>query len=152
MKIMVRGFEDGGEIPRIFTCDGVDESPEVSWIEIPEEAKSLALIMDDPDAPMGTFTHWIIYNVDPGTKGLTRKLPRTESLDFGPAQGKNDFGKIGYGGPCPPHGRPHRYFFRLYALSSDSAIEPGVERNELEKKIKKAIMEEASYMGKYRRS
>jgi Raf kinase inhibitor-like YbhB/YbcL family protein len=103
-------FSAGKSIPHRHTCDGDDLSPPLAWSDLPEGTRSLALIMDDPDAPGGTFTHWLAWGIDPGAGGLGEG-------EAPPGEGKNDFGSTGYGGPCPPRGHgPHRYFFRLYAL------------------------------------
>ena len=105
-------FSEGGEIPRKHTCDGADLSPELTWGGVSPAAHSLALIVDDPDAPQGTWTHWLIWNIPPHHTSLPEGVPTSEVLENGAAQGTNDFNRIGYGGPCPPPGKPHRYFFR----------------------------------------
>ena len=117
MELTIRSsaFAHGGMIPKKFTCDGADISPSLSWSKGPEETKSYALISDDPDAPMGTWVHWVIYNLPASVKELTENVPKTGQLDNGALQGKNDFGNFGYGGPCPPGGT-HRYYFKVYAL------------------------------------
>ena len=151
MRILVSGFSHGSEIPIKFTCDGSDVSPEVSWEGLPEGTKSLAIIMDDPDAPSGLFTHWMTYNMPPGESSLGENFPREKMTDSGISQGKNDFGKIGYGGPCPPRGKPHRYFFRLYALNSEEPILSGLGRKQFDGALKGKIIGEAEYMGTYKR-
>lgn len=151
MKISVKGFENGGKIPEEFTCDGTDISPGISWEDLPEGTESLALIMDDPDAPVGTFTHWLIYNIPPGEKGLPQGHPKEDRGGSGIRQGKNGFGKTGYGGPCPPEGKPHRYFFRLYALDSGERIEAGINRKKVDASLKGKIIGEAEYIGTYGR-
>lgn len=151
MEISVNGFEHGGSIPRKFTCDGADISPRITWKGIPDGARSLALIMDDPDAPSGAFTHWIVYNIPPGEQELKENFPKTGKTAGKISQGKNDFGNVGYGGPCPPRGNPHRYFFRLYALGSEEVLEPRISVDRLESSIKGKSLAEAEYMGTYKR-
>ena len=112
MEIKSPAFSEGQAIPSKYTCDGKDVSPPITWSETPRGTKSLALIADDPDAPMGTWVHWVIYNLPPGTRQLPEELPTDGRLPDGTIQGKTDFGRAGYGGPCPPSGT-HRYFFRL---------------------------------------
>ena len=109
-------FANGSEIPRAFTCDGEDRSPALEWSEAPAGTKTFALIADDPDAPVGMWVHWVIFNIPGSTKGLRGAVDKKEQLADGTRQGRNDFRKIGYNGPCPPPGKAHRYFFKLYAL------------------------------------
>ena len=113
------------------TCDGQDVSPRISWSGVPNNTKSLALIVEDPDAPGGLFVHWVIYNIDPSLKGLPEGIPKTEVVSGIGLQGVNSFGKIGYGGPCPPRGSTHRYIFRIYALKEAVQLGPGASRNDL---------------------
>ena len=101
-------FQNGGDIPKKFTCDGADVSPELSWVDPPAGTQSFALIADDPDAPAGTWTHWVLYDLRSGTHNLAENVPKVDQLPDGGIQGRNDFRKIGYGGPCPPPGNPHR--------------------------------------------
>jgi Raf kinase inhibitor-like YbhB/YbcL family protein len=144
-------FANGGEISRKYTCDGVDLSPALNWNDVPAGTHSLALIADDPDAPAGTWTHWIIWNISAQTTGLPEGVPKIEVLDSGARQGKNDFKRIGYGGPCPPPGRPHRYFFKLYALDATLNVKAGANRRELEAAMKRHVLSETELMGTYRR-
>lgn len=148
--IKTTAFLEGGTIPKRFTCDGPDISPALTWAGAPPEAKSLALIVDDPDAPVGTWTHWIIWNIPPGST-LPEGVAKTETLSDGARQGRNDFKRIGYGGPCPPAGKPHRYFFRLYALDSKLDLQQGASRNELERAMKGHVLSQAELMGRYGR-
>src|SRR3989344_1638301 len=136
MQILSSAFKENDFIPSKYTCDGNDVSPPLEFINVPKEAKSLALIMDDPDAPMGTFVHWVVWNILSSTK----KISEGEELTF--PQGKTDFGKLGYGGPCPPS-KIHRYFFKLYALNTILNIRPGSTKQELEKAMKGHIIEMA---------
>jgi Raf kinase inhibitor-like YbhB/YbcL family protein len=144
-------FEDGGMIPSKFTCDGVDVSPLLEWSGVPEGTKSLALICDDPDAPIGTWVHWVLYDLPADTVSLPEGVPTHETIENGALQGKNDFKRIGYGGPCPPPGKPHRYFFKLYALDRELDLEPGASKKDLEKAMKGHILAEGQLMGRYKR-
>lgn len=138
-------FEHNGKIPSKYTCDGEDAAPEITISEVPSNAKELVLIVDDPDAPMGTWVHWLVYNI-PST---TVKLDAL-SLPEGVKQGKTDFQRIGWGGPCPPSGT-HRYFFKLYAIDKQLDLPQGVRKPELEKAIKDHIIEKAELIGLYQR-
>ncbi len=144
-------FPSGGDIPRKFTCDGADVSPELSWSDAPAGTKSFALIADDPDAPVGTWTHWVLYNLPPATSSLAEGVSKVDELPSGGRQGRNDFRKIGYGGPCPPPGKPHRYFFKLYALDKMLSLKPGASKQEVESAMEGHTLGKAEWMGKYRR-
>jgi Raf kinase inhibitor-like YbhB/YbcL family protein len=146
LEITSGAFDDGGAIPRRQSCEGENLSPELAWAGVPEAARSLALIVDDPDAPVGTFTHWLAWGIVPGTGGLGEG-------EAAPREGRNGFGTVGYAGPCPPpgHGR-HRYYFRLHALDSDVELEPGADREELEPLIEGHVLESAELMGGYERA
>ena len=145
-------FSNGGEIPRKFTCSGENVSPALSWMEAPSHTRSLALIVDDPDAPAGTWTHWILWNIPARETSLPEAVPTNkESLTSGARQGRNDFGRMGYGGPCPPPGRPHRYFFRLYALGATPDLKPGATRSELESAMNSHVLAKAEWMGLFKR-
>jgi Raf kinase inhibitor-like YbhB/YbcL family protein len=137
-------FDQGDTIPRRHTCGGDDASPPLAWTGVPEGTSSLALIVDDPDTPVGTFTHWLAWGIDPGGA-----LAEGEAA---PREGRNDFGEVGYRGPCPPpgHGR-HRYFFRLYALDTELDLEPGSSRDELERALEGHALETAELVGGYER-
>ncbi len=150
MKITSRAFEDGGMIPRTYTCDGLDVSPPLSWSAGPEGTKSYALISDDPDAPMKTWVHWILFNLPPSVTELAEKIPVQKILENGAKQGRNDSGDIGYGGPCPPGGI-HRYFFKIYALDAMLDSGPGITKSELLKAMEGHILAQGQMMGKYRR-
>ncbi|HEY9648171.1 MAG TPA: YbhB/YbcL family Raf kinase inhibitor-like protein [Chroococcidiopsis sp.] len=117
-------FADGGMIPAVYTCQGGDRSPELHWDAPPSATQSLALLVDDPDAPRGSFTHWLLYNLPPDLRQLPAGITNQPQLEGGGVQGKNSFGRIGYGGPCPPSGT-HRYVFRLYALDQRLDLPPG---------------------------
>ena len=144
-------FPNGGNIPRKFTCDGADASPELSWTAPPSGTQSFALIADDPDAPVGNWTHWVLYDLPAGTASLPEDVPKSEELPNGARQGRNDFRRIGYGGPCPPPGKPHRYFFKLYALNSKLNLKPGSTKADVEKAIEGHILAKGELMGKYAR-
>jgi hypothetical protein len=144
-------FSFGGEIPKKYSCDGADLSPALAWNGIPAGTQTFALIADDPDAPAGTWTHWVIWDIPAKLKGLAENVLKTEALADGTRQGRNDFRRIGYGGPCPPAGKPHRYFFRLYALDSKLDLRAGASRAELERAMKGHVLAQAEVMGKYGR-
>jgi hypothetical protein len=143
-------FADGGMIPKKYTCDGSDISPPLSWDSVPEGTKSLALISDDPDAPRGTWVHWVIFNLPAHITELTEHIPPQQTLSTGAKQGRNDFGKIGYGGPCPPGGT-HRYYFKLYALDKEINLGAGASKAELLKAMEGHILTEGQLMGRYKR-
>jgi Raf kinase inhibitor-like YbhB/YbcL family protein len=144
-------FSDGGKIPQKYTCDGADVSPALNWSDAPARTESFAVIADDPDAPRGTWTHWIIWNISPNATALPEGVPGVGESADGARQGKNDFKRIGYGGPCPPPGKPHRYFFRLYALDAKLDLTAGASRNELEHAMKTHVLSQTELMGKYGR-
>jgi len=144
-------FVEGEFIPAKHTCDGEDVSPPLKWTGLPEGAKNLALICDDPDAPMGTWVHWVMFGLPPTVTELAEKVPTTETLANGARQGINDFKRIGYGGPCPPSGRPHRYFFKLYALNAEIPLKPGATKKELLRAMDGHILAEGQLMSKYQR-
>lgn len=150
IKIISAAFEEGGMIPQKYTCDGMDVSPSLAWESLPGEAKSLALICEDPDAPAGTWVHWILYNLSSEIKELAENVPVDKTLANGAMQGTNDFGKIGYGGPCPPGGT-HRYYFKLYALDTDLGVEPGITKAQLLEAIEGHVLSEGQLMGRYKR-
>lgn len=151
MTITSSAFKMGSPIPKKYTGDGPDVSPPLSWEGVPQEAKSLALISDDPDAPVGTWVHWVIFNIPPTEKGLPEGIPKQEVLPNGAKQGLNDFRKIGYNGPAPPPGKPHRYYFKLYALDTMLNLPSGVKKADLLKAMEGHILATAEYMGTYQR-
>ncbi len=150
-NITSTAFEYGAKIPARHACTGDNTSPPLRWDEAPKGTTSLALILEDPDAPDGTFTHWIVYNLPPGSDGLEAIIPIQKKLQNGAIQGKNDFGKTGYGGPCPPNGEEHRYFFRLYALKKKLPPESANRPEDFHSAIKGLVLEEAEYMGKFKK-
>lgn len=141
-------FGHGQPIPAVYTCKGRDISPPLTWSDLPQGTKSLALIMDDPDAPMGTWVHWVIYNIPSTRTGLEEAIPSEERLADGSLQGKNSWRRIGYGGPCPPSGT-HRYYFRLYALDSMLSLAPGATKEQLLQAMQGHILAEAEWMGTF---
>jgi Raf kinase inhibitor-like YbhB/YbcL family protein len=142
-------FENGATIPRKFTCDGPDVSPALSWTEPPAGTKGLAIIVDDPDAPSGMWVHWVLYDLPTGTRELREAVPKDRELPGGARQGRNDFGKIGYNGPCPPKGRLHRYFFKLYAVDVRPNLKAGASKSDLERAIKGHILAQAEIIGRF---
>lgn len=144
-------FKEGGDIPKKHTCDDTNKSPQLSWGDPPAETKSFALLVEDPDAPGKTWTHWILFNLSPETRQLSDEVPAKKNLWEKVKQGTNDFGKVGYGGPCPPKGAPHRYFFRLYALDKMLNLKPGATRQELLKTMEGHILALGELMGRYQR-
>ena len=147
-ELKTLGFK-GGIIPTKFTCEGPDISPALAWTDPPKGTESLALIMDDPDAPAGTWTHWVLYDLPADVQELPEGVPKNRSLSNGARQGRNDFGKIGYNGPCPPKGGPHRYYFKLYALDSKTNIGPGASKGELDRAIRGHVLAKAEFVGKF---
>ena len=137
-EISSTAFPDGGMIPKKFTCDGADVSPPLSWTPAPAGTQSFALIMDDPDAPAGTWVHWVIYNLPADTRELPEGVEKQKQLASRAIQGRNDFRRIGYGGPCPPPGKPHRYYFKLYALDTELTLKAEATKPELERAHEKS--------------
>ncbi len=150
IKITSSAFEEGGLIPPKYTCDGDDISPPLQWDAVPESTKSIALISDDPDAPMGTWVHWVLYNLPADTKELAENIHPDNTLPNGARQGTTDFGRIGYGGPCPPSGT-HRYFFKIYALDTELDLAAGAAKSDLINAMIGHILAEGQLMGKYKR-
>jgi len=150
LSISSPSFSNGGDIARKFTCDGADVSPQLSWTEPPARTKSFALLADDPDAPMGNWNHWVLWNLPREARGLPEGVNKVAQLPDGSQQGKNDFPKTGYNGPCPPPGKPHRYYFKLFALDTKLDLKAGGKR-ELEAAMKGHILAQAEWMGRYGR-
>jgi Raf kinase inhibitor-like YbhB/YbcL family protein len=150
MEIKSPVFEAGGMIPKQYTCDGQDISPPLAWTTVPDGTESLTLICDDPDAPMGTWVHWVIFNLPANLGELPERIPPQKTLQNGAKQGINDFRKIGYGGPCPPSGE-HRYYFKLYALDTKLNLDAGIKKADLLKAMEGHILAESKLMGKYKR-
>ena len=150
MKVTSSAFKEKEAIPREYTCDGIGISPPLEWTGVPKLAKTIALIADDPDAPPGTFVHWVLYNLPAANIGLVENLPPAEEMKAGGFQGKNDFGKIGYGGPCPPSGT-HRYFFKVYALDSELPLKASATKAEVERAMQGHVVAQGQLMGTYSR-
>ena len=151
MVLTSSAFPDGGMIPSTFTCDGRNVSPPLAWGPPPAGTKSFALISDDPDAPVGTWVHWVVYNLPPSVRHLPEALPPDTERSDRTRQGLTDFGRIGYGGPCPPSGT-HRYFFKLYALDTVLSLEPAASKAKLEEAMRGHILGQAHLIGTYRRA
>jgi Raf kinase inhibitor-like YbhB/YbcL family protein len=150
-RIESGAFKEGGAIPAKHTCDGPDVSPALRWSGAPEGAKSFALIGDDPDAPAGTWVHWVLYDLPATVTELAEGLPADRELKGGGRQGTNDFRRIGYGGPCPPPGKPHRYYFKLFALDAKPGLDPGATKAQLLEAVKGHVLAETQLMGTYGR-
>jgi hypothetical protein len=151
MTLTSPAFTEGQPIPRRFSGDGENVSPALQWDKTPAGTQSFALICRDPDAPGRTFIHWVIYNIPDTLRQLPEGLPRQEKLDNGITQGESDFGRAGYGGPKPPSGKAHRYFFDLYALDTVLAAEPRVDAGRLQQLMKGHVLATAELMGTYQR-
>lgn len=155
LDIKSPAFGPNGSIPRKHACDGQDVSPQLSWSGVPKEARSLALIMDDPDAPPGTWVHWVLYDLPASVAKLEEGLPKKETLSNGAKQGLcwgvEDFDRVGYYGPCPPPGSPHRYFFKLYALDKVLDLAPKADKAQLLKAMEGHILAQAELVGLYKR-
>ena len=143
-------FQEGGLIPSKYTCDGQEISPPLKWAGVPGDAKGIALISDDPDASMGTWVHWVMWNIPPSVHELAENVPRTPDLSDGSRQGITDFGCPGYGGPCPPGG-VHRYCFKVYALDTSLDLPSSARKADLLNAMKGHVLAEGQLMGKYKR-
>lgn len=144
-------FKSGDPIPRRYTCEGEDLSPPLHWSVPPAATKSLVIIADDPDAPVGTWVHWVIYDLPLDLRGLTEAVPPKDRLPNGALQGLNDFKRVGYGGPCPPPGKPHRYYFTLYALDITLNLKPRATKAQVLDASKGHVLAEAQLMGRFGR-
>jgi Raf kinase inhibitor-like YbhB/YbcL family protein len=153
-KIKSPAFADGDTMPVKFTCDGDDVSPKLEWSGVPDGAKSLALICDDPDAPMGTWVHWVMFNLPPEMTKINEKYAPSRGIsenNDGIIDGINDFRCPGYNGPCPPKGPAHRYFFKLYALDTVLNLKTGASKTDVEKAMSGHILGQTELIGKYQR-
>jgi Raf kinase inhibitor-like YbhB/YbcL family protein len=149
IKVTSTAFNDGELIPKKYTCDGENVSPPLAWSGVPANAKSLALIVDDPDAPGKTWVHWVVYDLPTSVTSLSENAANAEQLGGG-KQGTNDFKKIGYGGPCPPSGA-HRYYFKLYALNAETSLNPGATKEQLLQAMAGHIIAQGQLLGRYKR-
>jgi len=150
IQVESSAFTEGSMIPVKYTCDGEDVSPPLRWGNLPISTKSIALISDDPDAPVGTWVHWVLYNLPPDVRDLPENIPPKKTLENGAVHGTNDFKRLGYGGPCPPGGT-HRYFFKIYALDTKIDLAPGASKAQLVKAMEGHVLESGQLMGKYKR-
>ncbi|MCE5215084.1 MAG: YbhB/YbcL family Raf kinase inhibitor-like protein [Methanobacterium sp.] len=150
IKITSTVFDEGGVIPNIYSCNGINISPPLNWNDLPEDTESIALICEDPDAPGGIWTHWIIFNLPADTRNLPEHIMGREELDNGARHGLNDFGSVGYGGPCPPSGT-HRYYFKIYALDIKLDLTSLIGRSDFLKGIQGHILDEGQIMGVFTR-
>jgi Raf kinase inhibitor-like YbhB/YbcL family protein len=151
LELASASFREGESIPPKNTCDSEDISPSLKWSGAPDVAKSIALICDDPDAPAGTWVHWVLYNLPPSVVELPQAIPPSEVTPQGAKQGLNDFQRLGYGGPCPPPGKPHRYFFKLYALDTQLDLKTRATKKDVVVAMKGHILAEGQLMGTYKR-
>lgn len=151
LQIETGAFEPAGTIPQRYTCDGEDLSPSLSWSEPPAGTQSLILICDDPDAPSGTWTHWVLFNIPAMARSLPEGIPADPLVEGAGTHGANSWRHLGYGGPCPPEGSAHRYQFQLYALDISLDLEPGASRSEVAKAMKDHVLAEGQLLGRYSR-
>ena len=151
LSVASSAFQDGEKIPVRYTCQGQDVSPPLTWSALPAGTRSLALIVDDPDAPRGVFTHWVLFNLPPETRGLPEAVPAEPRLESGALQGKNGFGSAGYRGPCPPPGSPHRYQFTLYALDKPLDLVAGASKQQVLNAMQGHILAQGQLTGIFQR-
>lgn len=151
IEISSSAFEDGDAIPKRYSCDGEDISPALSWDNLPAGTQSLALIMDDPDAPAGTWVHWVVYDIPPGSSGFPEKVPATGEAPGGGKQGTNSWKRIGYNGPCCPPRSKHRYYFKLYALDAVMGLKGGANKEALLKAMQGHLLDQGQLMGTFSR-
>jgi hypothetical protein len=151
MQLTSTAFIEGAAIPAKYTCDAKNVSPPLKWSGVPAGTKSLVLIVDDPDAPSGTWVHWVLYDLAPTVSELPEDLAKSQFVAGGAKQGLNDFKHLGYGGPCPPRGKPHRYFFKLYALDAALELKPGLTKKDIASAMDKHILAQGQLMGTYQR-
>lgn len=152
LQVSSAAFQAGQAIPAKYTCDGADLSPPLMWSGAPPNTRSWVLICEDPDAPQGPFTHWLIYGLPASVTELAEGASTSGSVSRSARQGLNDFNRVGYGGPCPPPGKAHRYFFKLYALDTELSVKSRATKKELLKAIDKHVLGEGSLMGTYQRN
>jgi len=152
-SLSTRAFRNSGKIPPKYTCDGANVPPALSWAAPPKGTVEIALTCDDPDAPGGNFVHWVLYGMAPNLRALPEAVPASERVAKlgGAKQGRNDFGRIGYGGPCPPKGPPHHYHFRLYALDAKTGLLPGANEAALATAMEGHVVAQAELVGLYSR-
>ncbi len=151
LEITSPAFKNNEFIPKKYTCEGENISPALAWSGVPAGTKDFVLIVDDPDAPMGDWVHWLVYNILAPSNSLKENIFNLVGASLPYTQGKTSFGDIGYGGPCPPPGKPHRYFFKIYALDTTLNLKPGVNKPQLLKTMEGHILEQAQLIGLYKR-
>ena len=151
IELRTSSFTPGGFIPKRYTCSAADVSPALTWTDPPTGTQSFAIIEEDPDAPSGTFVHWLVYDLPAAFRRLPEGLSGNDQVAGGGRQGTNDFSRTGYSGPCPPPGKPHRYFIRLYALDATTNLHPAASRKELDSAMQGHILAQAELMGRYQR-
>ncbi len=151
LQIESDAFEAKETIPHQYTCDGEDLSPPLSWSEPPADTQSLALVCVDPDAPAGTWDHWVLFNIPAGTRSLPEGISADPVVEGLGTHGSNSWKRLGYGGPCPPQGAAHRYIFKLYALDTNLKLDPGASRKDIEKVMQGHILAEGQLLGNYGR-
>jgi Raf kinase inhibitor-like YbhB/YbcL family protein len=149
LQVTSPSFDEGQDIPAVHACDGRNISPALKWSGAPKETRGFALICDDPDAPGGTWVHWVLYGLPASVTELPENVPPVETPSVGGLNGINSFNHLGYGGPCPPPGKPHHYHFRIYALDADVGLKPKASRADLDKAMKGHILAEGELMGTY---
>ena len=151
LEVKSPDFASGGTIPKRFTCEGGDLSPALEWSAPPSGTQSVAVIADDPAAPAGTWVHWVVFDLPPTLRSLPQAVPKKDQLADGSRQGQNDFGKTGYGGPCPPPGKAHRYFFKLYALDTKLNLPSSSTKKDVERAMQSHVLAQGEYVGRYSR-
>jgi Raf kinase inhibitor-like YbhB/YbcL family protein len=149
--LQTEAFPEGGEIPAKYTCSGEDVSPALSWNDAPTATKSFVLLVEDPDAPSGTFTHWVVYDLPANARHLREGVAKSDDVPGGGRQGRNDSRRIGYAGPCPPPGKPHRYVFKLFALDRMLDVASGAAKGEVESAMRGHVLAHAEFMGRFAR-
>ncbi len=151
LELQSRDIDEGAPIADVFTCTGRNISPHLEWEDVPPQTQSFVLICDDPDAPTGTWVHWVLYNIPAAARELDQGVPAAEVLDDGSRQGLNDFQRFGYGGPCPPPGKPHRYIFTLYALDAPLPLGGPVRKERVVAAMQPHVLDKASLTGTFKR-
>ena len=150
IELMSSAFQHGEMIPSKYTCDGDDISPPLQWANIPGGTMTFALISDDPDAPVGTWVHWVLFNIPSHITKLPENVPPTDTLENGAMHGITNFGRLGYGGPCPPSGT-HRYYFKVYAVDAELSLQPGASKKDILEAMEGHILAQGELMGTYKR-
>lgn len=151
MQVTSAAFKNNESIPEQYTCEGKNISPPLAWTGAPAGTRSFVLIVDDPDAPHGVWTHWVVFDLPADTTALAEDTPKSQSITGDAKQGTNDFKQVGYGGPCPPPGKPHRYFFKLYALDTTLDLKPGSSKNQVEAALAQHVLAQGQLIGIYQR-